>query len=232
MSIQQLLFIDVPAVVPGSSTKNSGSGTFTVPLFNSLTVEVWGGGACAGRYLFDGVSFSAGFDGGDSSVSTLSLFAGGGKGSSDGKAAPSGGSASGGSTNTGGQAGGLGKLATTNPYSAANGGNSGGGAAGGTGGTIELPFFLPSYDITAKGNAGGSPGAGAGGNAYWDYTHSTKAISASGAGGGYCKRIYLASAGVVRYGDVLSYTVGAGASPEQPVYGNDGASGRVKFTWS
>lgn len=250
MSIQQLLFHRGLRVVSGSRTFNSGSGTFVVPLFNSLTIELWGAGATASGFDCNGSPFPGswvgGNSGGDSTIDSLGLFAGGGKASTDGKAAPSGGSAHGGSTNTGGSAGALGKQETAfSTWTAGNGGAGANGGSGGIGATYTIPSVNPpGSPVVSFGTAGNDQGGGVGGNAY--YCGGTqppnaggKATSASGAGGAYCKRIYLASALVVKYLDELDYVVGSPGDPFNiPVvvtgnsFGFDPGRGKIKFTWS
>lgn len=245
MSIQQLLLCDKPKVVPGSKTYNPGTHTFSVPLFNTLTVELWGGGGGSGKYEGP-FTFLAGANGEDSSVASLNLFARGGKGSTDGKAPGQGGTASGGSTNTTGgnsnggsatappSAPGSGGIASTNPYTSPTGGSAANGGAGGAGTTYELPFFIPPgfYNL---GNPGGQPGGGQSGDLifYRDdaLSQAIKVITAAGGGGGYCARTYTAAIGAaVQYNDQLAVIVGSGAY--NPSFGTVGGDGRVKFTWS
>jgi len=116
-----------------------GTYTFTLPIYTTLTIQLWGGGGGGGA-----TSGAAGGAAGTSSA-TLALTAGGGGGGGNpSQPGGGGGTASGGDINLVGSAGSDGNSVGGNGF----GGNSPNGGAGG-----------------APGTNGGFPGAGGGGRA-------------------------------------------------------------------
>jgi alpha-tubulin suppressor-like RCC1 family protein len=193
-----------PAVVPGSQTFNS-SGSFVVPAYNNLTVQVWGAGG-------GGRGYTSGGNGGYSHFNGIYAYGGNGGTTSPG----SGGTASGGTTN---QTGGAGNFI-----------KGGDGASGGSGGAAGAAYS-PGQGGSAPGGGGGGGSyidwntfnssylAGGGGGGYASRTYSAGALTVGASmavtvGGG-------ASGGI--YGS-------DGASESWP--GGGGAGGRVTFTWN
>ena len=227
MSMQQALLEEGVQVVPGSSTFTSNN-SFKVPAFNTLTIELWGEGGGGGGFLTipDGThgswTFKAGADGGDTTLSSLSLVAHGGKGGeSDGLTGGAGGGASGGTTNVGGGAGGNG----TAPKSSASTSGVGGtcnSLAGGAG-VSETTFASNPNSKILGGVFGTNEGGGASGDSGSSSTTFWFASCPGGGGGGYCTRAY-AYGGVVNYGDVLSFTLSN--------HGRSNDTSKIKFTWS
>lgn len=191
-------------VTPGSQTFNS-SGTFTVPNYNSLTVQVWGGGGGGGG---DNDNSSNGGVGGNSSC--LGLVARGGKGGIDNGGGGAGGTATGGTSNSTGGSGGAGTSSV-----GGKGGNAPGGGAGGA----------AQSTSRRAGNAGTIPGGGGGG--------AKGALSGSGGGGGgaYSARTY--AAGTFTPGSSVSIAIGAAGTAGTGLYrGGAGARGRCTITWN
>lgn len=205
-------------VKPGSQQwMTAGTFTFTVPKYNKLVIELWGGGG-SGAEAVDNRGNNINTDGGDSSFGS-SLKAYGGKkglGYYNGlRAAGVGGGYLGGDP---GSATG----ATGTNASPPNGGAGGAGANGGAGGAVS----------TGVGEAGTAPGGGGGGAG-----HSSTYGGAGGGGGGYCKKTYSKGAsGAPVEGQSITVVVGAGGVSNSwtGAYndGGAGAVGRVKVTWS
>ena len=221
-----------PPVTPGSQTFNSGSGNFTVPAYNTLTIELWGqGGGGAGG------STNASQDGqvgAASTVSTYSLTANGGSGGVHffGGAGGSGGSASGGNdTNTSGSAGGNAGF-TSNSTSANNLGPGGASPNGGASRPCPTNTALGQF----PGNDGNAPGGG--GSGYRSNTSGPNYnVAAGGGGGGYVKHVFTFGAGAApAVGASIAYSVGTSGGVGGQTFsgdkGGNGANGRVKFTWS
>lgn len=211
MSIRQALIISYRpgvAVTPGSSTFDTGAGNFTVPTYNTLTVEIWGGGASG-----TGDVSTLGNAGGTTSCSTLSMTAGGGNPGASSAAGGTGGAASGGTTtNTAGNTGG-------NSGSVASSGSGAGAPNGGATATT------PTGGTKTSGTTGTVPGGGGSG------ANIGGTIVSGGGSGSYSRSDY--SAGAIAVGALLAYSVGAaGTAPVITLKGGDGATGRVKFTWS
>jgi hypothetical protein len=204
----------------GSETFNS-NGTFTVPVYETLTVKVWGGGGGGGS-SWGGASGGAG----GASSFNASVVANGGAGgvSASGSngygGGGAGGSASGGTTNTTGTAGAGGAAG-------GSGGTApGGGGAGGAGGD----------------NGVGSPGSVPGGGGGGGDNGATSLRGGGGGSGGYAMRTY--ASGQFTPGSGIAVVVGAGGTagndcsgPEAAhCYdmrsGNAGAKGRVEVTWT
>lgn len=143
--------VTVSNVTGGSqSYTTAGSSNFTVPSYNTLTVEVWGGGG-------GGAELPAGGNGGQSSWNST-VIAGGGQG---GRAGAGGGTASGGDINTSGSAG-----------SGQNGGASPNGGAGG-----QYLLGPSGWSGITPGGGGGGEGGGGGAGAYSRKTYSAGTLS-------------------------------------------------------
>lgn len=198
-------------VVPGSANyTTAGTFTFTVPVHNTLIVELWGGGAGGSgttrSQVFSSAAGASTWDGGV-------LVANGGSGSATG----TGGTASGGDTNTTGGTG------ESRPNGSATGGGAGGaGANGGAGGARQ--------NSTGNGFPGTQPG-GAGGGGSVAYREGRYGGSGGG-GGAYCQKTY--SAGTYTAGSSVTVVVGAGSNGglSGSNLGGAGAAGRAIITWS
>lgn len=202
-------------VVPGSANyTTAGTFTFTVPVHNTLVVELWGGGAAGGST--DGSSNNLnGSPGGNSNWDTSTLVANGGQGNS-GQTGGAGGSGSGGTTNTTG-----GNGANGTAGSPGRGGNGGAGANGGAGGV----------GVTG-GTAGNGTAPGGGGGGTCRNLRFGGTGKGGGGGGGYTTRTY--SAGTYAAGSSVTVVVGAGGArhPSATILGGLGAVGRAVITWS
>jgi hypothetical protein len=198
-------------VVPGSqSFTTSGSFNFTVPAYNTLTVQVWGaGGGGAGCSTTTKV---AGVSGGLSRWDGTVTANGGTRASTT--AGGAGGTASGGTTNLTGQNG------STAGTQAGPGGD---GANGGAGGDT-----IPGYGTGRPGVAPGGGGAGGG----YSGGRSGNCRGSGAGGGGYSARSY--AAGVYTPGEIVPVVVGArGTGGNGSSYdGGLGAYGRVVVTWN
>lgn len=211
-------------VTPGSATYNSGSGNWTVPNYNTLTIELWGGGATAGA------STGTPVQGNNSTVSTLGLTAGGGRyptgalNSATGGGV--GGTASGGNTtNTNGGTGGGCSPANAGPGYSGTGGSSPNGGSGGAG--------VYNNSLTSvNGNPGNAPGGGGGGgNSFSPVGGGNYYKRLGGGGGAYVKHVVTrGSPGAPTIGALLAYVVAAAVTGNAG--SGNGAAGRVKFTWS
>lgn len=198
------------AVSPGSQTFTS-NGNFVVPVFNTLTVQLVGGGGA-------GMGVIAG-SGGTSSTFQGMTANGGARGFTDSGGA--GGSASGGTTNTTGATG----MAPHVNYAgtATTTGGAGAGPFGGSGGVSVGGLSGPG------GN--GSVAGGGGASATYENSDTNPERWGGGGGGGYCSRSY--SIGEFTNGSSLAVVVGGGGvtGGSNPSGGN-GARGEVRFSWS
>lgn len=230
----------VVTVTPGATTYNSGSGNYKVEPYNTLTIELWGGGASGGPHSAIGV-VPAGISGNASTVSTYSLSAGGGQASaSDSPSYPggAGGTASGGNTtNTNGSAGGAANVnkLNTSTTSGAGGGGAGGGGAGGS--ATSVPIGSGTSNNYYTGNDGTAPGGGGSGGGAVIFSApgggNRNASGFQGGGGGaYVKHVLtFGSPGAPAVGDLIAYAVAAAATrPSGSGPGGQGAAGRIKFT--
>lgn len=192
-------------VVPGSQDFSS-SGTFNVPAYNTLTVQVWGAGGGGGGWRYGAYSY-AGNPGGASSFNSDIIANGGGGGFSAGGA---GGTASGGTTNTVGGTGIVGTMGNCN--SGVGGASPNGGAGGATAGA-----------------SGGAPGGGGASGCYINF------MLSGGGGGGYSSKTYTAGqlsgtvTVVVGAGGVGGGEAGAAGWPS---LGGTGGNGRVYISWN
>lgn len=194
-----------------------GTYTFTVPSYETLTVEVWGGGGGGTGAPYDA---AAGHSGGASSWDGTLAAAGGAGGPANYTPGGAGGSGSGGTTNL---TGGKGEAGVNFSY----GGAGGAGANGGAGGARTNRGSSPGI---VNGHPGTAPGGGGSGAVY-----STARVSHSGAGaggGGYASRAY--TAGAYASGSTITVVVGAGGAGGyyNASAGGNGAPGQVKITWT
>lgn len=209
-------------VTPGSNTyTTAGTYSFTVPPFNTMTVELWGGGGGGGGYGDPGAgSYASGAYFGATGVQTYfnaSTYANGGGGGQNAGTSNGGGVAFG-AGGTGGSAAGL---------TVATAGNSGGsGPASSTG--AGAPNGGGSTSVNSQnGTAPGGGGAG--------YFYSTggkfPAVTGGGGSGGYAKSIFTPS--TLTPGQTLSLVVGAGglALTGCAQNGGNGADGKMIVTW-
>jgi hypothetical protein len=210
MSIFQLV-ATTKTVAPGSQTyATPGSFTFSVPSYNTITIEVWGGGGGASYYNLG--NQANGVDGGASTavVPQGTLTATGGQGGLlFGAPSSVGGAGSGpaGSTTASG-----GTSAQAYPYPT---GGAGGGPGGGAGG----------YYLT-NGGRGGTPGGGGGGYSTFSPGGNFRSVSGGGGGG------YVSYTTTEYIGATISLTVAAGGDGAVGVPDADGGPGTVKITWS
>lgn len=195
-------------VVPGSTTySNPGAHSFSVPLFNSIRIEVYGGGGGAAYY--DRGNQAAGGNGGTSTATITqgTLTATGGQGGflwgGPSSLGGTGSGPSGAYTETGGTS------AQAYPYPT---GGAGAGPGGGAGG-----FWTTNP-------AGAQPGGG--GAAYSTLSPGGNFRSVSGGGGGG----YVRFETTALVGSIIAIVVGAGGNGA--LSGTNGGAGRVRITWS
>lgn len=211
----------VSSVIPGSQVfSTAGTFQFTVPTYNTLTIDLWGGGGAGGAA---GPGSTVGGAGESSTIVSLGMTAGGGGAgipldsnvyyrvrSSPG----GGGTATGG--NTLNASGGAGIQAAT---------DIGGDAAnGGTGGAGAAVFSNSGITLGSPGNA---PGGGGGGGHYdlggnWLYP-------GAGGGGANCRSVFAPAS--LAPGTLLTVVVGAGGQASANNAPGDGATGQITFTW-
>jgi hypothetical protein len=218
---------------PNFQQFNSHAGTFNAPSDGSYTdkfiIELWGSGATGGLT-------SLGADGHDTTCTTYSLTAGGGKKSTsnvfNSGAGGAGGVASGGNTeNTNGQAGG-----TPSPTTDASGVTGAGGSSphGGAGGSaVSSPSIVGGY--FNSGISGAAPGGGGSGSAFQTQHISgspSQAKQPGGGGGAYVKHVLTKGVDGPANGDPVAFSVGAGVTDTSGSGNGAGASGRVRFSWT
>lgn len=208
----------------------SGTVSYTVPAYNSLTVQIWGAGGGGGVGDFNGSDGATGNNGGNSTA--FGQTAGGGKGGAHGPKPAQGGA--GGTGTTPGQDGGDGTNTTTDnfTYSAysGNGGNSGGGSTGGTGKRVS------PAQLASNGNNYG----GGGGGTYQGFGQSTNGPGyalggGGGGGGGYTVKTWTSGqAGAPSPGSTYTIVVGAGGTGGTAggATAGKGGVGRVRITTS
>jgi hypothetical protein len=203
---------DFLTTVPGDSDSQTftSSGTFVVPAYTTLTVQMWGGG---GGGAGD-VGGTQGAVGGTSTFSTLS--AGGGLSGFPGVSTTgfggTGGAASGGTTNTGGN---------TGANSVADSGGAGGAAPGNGGGGGA------TINVAAHGNVGQTPGGGGGGG----YNDANTFGGGGGGSGAYASRTY--SPGELPVDSQVLVTIGAGGAGGNGTWlGGNGARGELRISWT
>jgi len=245
MAMQATLFEEGAHVVPGSRTFGPGANAFDVPLFNTLTIELWGAGGGGSSITALTVSASPGGAGGATSLSSLGLTANGGGVDAAGKGGGAGGGAGGGTTNVAGGAGASGSISGSTITQGASGTCNG--INGGNGFSVTLSSVGGSHCDSVNGGAA-SPGGGSSGCAFASTgTPSGDNFASGGGGGGYCKKVFTSVAALVKYQDVLSFVVGAGGTPGgafdvtvaatfgngfHSISGGAGGAGQITFTWS
>ena len=211
-------FISGQGVVPGSQTYDvAGTYSFTVPVFNTMTVELWGAGGGGGNYdRYGGYSNS----GGTSTFHTAYASGGGG-----GQGA--------GTDRYGGLVYGVGGAgaSTVNGNVTATAGNAGyagdsgilGVGAGAPNGGANVS---PGYRV-APSTAGSTPGGG-GAGFYYDTGGKFPAVAGGAGSGAYAKSIFTPV--LLSPATVLTVTVGAGGSGLG--YGGNGADGKITVVWA
>ncbi len=196
---------------PGSIDVTSpGSSTFTVPTFETLTVELWGGGGGATAYA----EVDRPTAGGDSSFDGTVTAGGGGAGDSSAEAP--GGTAAGGDVNLPGGPGAPAcaqYLDTCAGRRTRTGGDSPNGGAGGTQITsLDACAALMFGSAAGDGEDGHEPGGGGGGDNTcqfdWLNQQGWGMTGAGGGAGGYVSITY--SAGDLTAGANVPVVVGAG----------------------
>jgi hypothetical protein len=124
-----------------------------------------------------------------------------------------------------------GKFGNVGAGQGAEGGNAPFGGSGGLRGGSRLPQGN-------KGSPGNTPGGGGGSGGYSDFSSSpSRAVGGSGGAGAYASIRFRRPN--LSYGQILTYTVGAGGAGSpwtgengwQNVLGGKGGDGAVKFTW-
>lgn len=216
-----------------------GTYTFTVPVYNSLTVYVWGGGGAGNRTQGQA---SATFEnpGGTSSFGSYLSATGGaaaiyagpdGNGTYIAPDTNAGGIGAGGDINISGTAG-------SNYYDAATEiGYSYGGAAGGTtygGGATKIVSGNYWNYPSGNGLLGNPYGGGGTGTTWLDTKYGGVAFFPGGGGGGFARKTF--SAGSLTAGSTVTITVGAGGAGKTEstlgTTGGSGANGAVLIRWS
>ena len=210
-------------VIPGSNTyTTAGVFTFTVPPFNTMTVELWGAGGGGGGYGDPGTgSRSTGSYFGATGVQTYfnaSTYANGGYGGQNSGTDRGGGLAF-------GAGGGGGNAVGLTVATAGNSGGSGPASSAGAG----APNGGGSTSVNSQN--GTAPGGGGAGY-YYSSGGKFPAVTGGGGSGGYAKSIFTPS--VLTPGTVLSLVVGAGglALTNCAQTGGNGANGKMIVTWS
>ena len=238
------IFLFLPQIALAGSQTFTTSGTFTVPAYGTLTVEVWGGGG-GGGVVVTGIASTQSTPGEKSVFSTVE--AGGGRGGISehltgqlpGAVAAQGGMASGGGVNL---TGGISPSSPSYPgHYSSTAGSAPFGGAGGVGGDPDYwcPAHIPGI-LDVDGRPGAFPGGGGGG------AESTfGGIGGGGGAGAYAKKTYAQNE--VAAGTTVPVTVGAGgtgayfgvvgwcignANYQYYWNGGTGAPGQVIITWT
>ena len=214
-----------PVLQCDGTTQTPSSGTYAIPTYSSMTVEMWGGGASGGGANTNIVGVP-GNSGTQSSFSSVIAYGGTAPGS--GLTGGAGGTTnSAGDVNTNGNAGGAG---WSDLWPCPTSG------AGGSAPNISPPNGGAGVGSGQVGNPGSVPGgAGSGGSTInvviqQNYTYYCRAAPGGG-GGGYSKKTY--SAGDLTPGSAVNITVGSGgAAPSAARTGGAGAPGQVKVACS
>jgi hypothetical protein len=204
---------DVSSCDTTQSFSSAGTFAYNVPSsFGTITVRLWGGGGGGGA-AYSGTSAGGGGIGGNSSINSLGLVAGGGVGGvgtqATSIAGASGGSASGGDVNTNG---------SSSAAVAASGASSGGSSPNGGNGGVAQP-------INVGGQAGTAPGGGGSGSVY-----GATASASGGGSGSYVEKVF--TTGTLAPGTNIADIVvgGAGSGACHGVCSGMGAVGRVTIT--
>lgn len=232
------------AIVPGSQTYNSGSGNFVVEPYNTLEVELYGGGSSGCSCQTTNPFRLASIAGGASTCTGLSLSAGGGAALVNGistttQNGAAGGTASGGDTNTSGNASSqivqsAGGVVSGSVAAAPNAPGPAGGA-GGTGITVGA-----GASQQQNGHSGTQPGGAGTSDVMSSFSIGGGWVhrwGANGASGAYCKKTYThgVTSGYPAWAANVAYAVGAGGGDPGTGIATApglGAAGRVIFTWS
>jgi hypothetical protein len=210
------------SVAPGSIVLLPGTTSWEIPAHNEIIFELYGAGG-SGSNVSPGVAFYNGNNGGDTTISSLSLVAnGGGAGVGSGStvsAGGAGGTASGGDINTAGENGGGGSGGTAGTAGRGNGGDAPG-PEGGLGGT---------YDAVAPHT--GEDGADYGGGGAAASNNGSNHAGAGGSGA-YCKKTI--SSGTLKPGASLTVAIGVGGAVggTGTIKGGVGGDGAIKISWS
>jgi hypothetical protein len=217
-----------PGVIPGSQLfTTAGTYSFTVPLFNTLTVHVWSGGGAGGSGYSTGYALSG--SGGNSSAFGITVTGGGGGAGGGGyrtiatAGGETGNSTNGNITNISGSPG---QAYNASPTSIKAGGAGANGGAGGYGnGTVVYGG--------SNGGIGVAPGGG-GGASYYDSGGGAWAHTVSGGGGGYGQSQFTSYTYVP--GTTQTVVVGAGGVAANgdvaTSRGGNGAPGQVLIVWT
>lgn len=234
------IFTVSSSVVSGVTTGqfaqfDSGSGTQTIPAYNTLRIERWGGGASGQSWKLNGASPNVNGGNAGGSTSANGVSAGGGQPAATGGVGPGAqtftGGAGGSGTSTGGAGGNGSQNVAGGPYTSGAGGTSPAGGSGGAG--VSDASTLTTTQVT--GNNGNAPGGGGSGGS--NLTSGTNGHGAGGGAGGYYFTDHvLNGAGHIAVGSGVSWSVGAGGTAvaatgsDTGCLGGDGAAGRVRFT--
>lgn len=226
---------DAPPTGPANTFQSDIAGLqhFTIPEYSdTLTIEVWGGGASGGL-------FGTGMDGGDSYISKTGWLvtptAGGGKKPTASVANAVTGAGNGGTAtnfNTMNVNGNSGGVASNNTGLIGFSGQGGDAPFGGLGGiAIWLPLILGIGLNWRYGLNGKAPGGGGSGRNYWYPSGDVIYQKFVGGGSGsYGKHVLTRTSGDANPGSVIDFFVGAGGTT---LVGDGlGANGRVKFSWT
>lgn len=214
MAICQQILTPLETIISGSySNTNSGTVNFPVPAkYNTLTVQVWGGG---GGGANAGTSGSSGGTTSFGSYISATGGAGGAAGSSG--VGGAGGSGVSGSYNQTGETGASGGSSSSSYGGAAANTSSGGGARKTT----------TASGATISGQIGNPYGGG--GSGYIVYNGLAKYTNYAGGGGaGYAVKTFVRNE--IPFNTTVSVTVGAGATAIGNAGG--GANGAIFISWS
>ena len=233
---------NAPPVTAGSQNFTTpGISNFIVPAFNTLTVNVWGGGAPGAVSVFGATYARTDPSGGTSSFGSY-LSATGGAGTvytydpAGGFYLPSsvnaGGNGTGGDINLSGGSG----YAEYNMsiYIGYSYGGAGGGTTYGGGATRILSGSTDNYP-NRNGYTGNAYGGGGTGASFNDTKYGGSSFAVGGGGGGFARKTF--SAGSLTVGSTISVTVGAGGAYTTDgtvinTHGGSGAPGAVTISWS
>ena len=245
-SVTTVATAPAPVVVTGSQNYTTpGTYTFTVPAFNTLIVNVWGGGGGGNRS--DAWPYATNDNPGGTSSFGSYLSATGGRAAiyvgPDGNGryvtadTNDGGTGSGGDINISGSIGYWDYPGASIGNIGADIGYSYGGAAGGTaygGGAAKTVSGSFSNGTTGNGLPGNPYGGGGTGAIWHDNKYGGTYYYTGGGGGGFARKTF--SAGSLTVGSTISVTVGAGGAgafdTSAGITSGSGASGAVTISWS
>jgi hypothetical protein len=213
--------VGINPVVAGSITFTSpGTTSWSVPQYNTMTVNVWGGGAAGSG------TTALGSTGGTSSFAGLLSATGGAVSSSTTGVGGLGGTGSGGTVNETGGAGSA-YVAASSAAKTLTGGEAGSttSAANGGGAAKSVAASTSANVVGVAGNPHGGGGTGASGASLG------KSVAfPGGGGGGYTQKVFTRAD--LTIGSSVSITVGAGGTVAGATLGGAGAAGAVTITWS